>query len=147
MPKNVHSDPFGALLARAAHDPELSARLQAVQREEPAPEPSPPRPPRQFPTPIYPARIEPPIEPSEPAASEPAASEPAASELADASDCPASDPAWTKAPPANRPQSGGRARKVAPWFGDVARAMADGTSLRVALARCTVQLTERALHS
>lgn len=135
MPRHFHPNPYDQLVVRAAHDPALAARLEAAQREEPAPKPSYPGP-RRFPTPIYPARIVAPIEAGEP----PSVATVAREQAADAT--PVSDPAWAKAPPTRGTHGGGHPRKVAPWFEDVARAMADGTCLRTALVRSKVHLRE-----
>ncbi|MGH9716789.1 MAG: hypothetical protein ACRD4R_08680 [Candidatus Acidiferrales bacterium] len=38
-------------------------------------------------------------------------------------------------------------RRVAPWYEEVARIMADGTPLKIALARASVRLTPREIHN
>lgn len=61
------------------------------------------------------------------------------------------DRGWDVAPPAKPSKggkhAGGRPRRVAPWFEDVAHAMRDGTPVRVALVRCGMRLTEREIKS
>lgn len=64
---------------------------------------------------------------------------------------PAEDASWDVAPPAKPTKGGkhpgGRPRRVAPWFEDVAYAMRDGTPVRVALVRCGIHLSERDIRS
>lgn len=64
---------------------------------------------------------------------------------------PAEDASWDAAPPAKPSKGGkhpgGRPRRVAPWFEDVAYAMRDGTPVRVALVRCGIHLTKREIRS
>lgn len=172
MPKTTQLDPYEALLRRAEHDPGLRARIAAARdRGVPAsatirkvvaetgddtyarPDLPLTAPEDDINHPGYrrfrddapdasdaPAPM--PIYPTPPAA-------PNAPEATDAGEAvPAKPFEWGYVPGKWKSGRGGkRYRRVAPWFDEVARTMADGTSLRVALTKAGIELTPREIHN